>query len=225
MSDNNELSLRAASQASGVSKDTVWRAVRSGHLPAQSKKTGKGFHYSISRHALEEWCRIRTSDETHSDVASNASDVSSDTRSDSKSDASDSRRTEPETADPIESASVPLAAHLRTLDLSARLFEQLMATQAQLDRERDDKEKERRQADLLRTEIGAYKRALTESAESLAEQRALLLQEQALRQVTNEMEPSFQTDPAQYQSKLDLPVSNKSWGSRLKRWFGIRETG
>lgn len=237
MSDNStELSLREAAEASGVSKDTVWRAVRAGQLPARSLKTAKGFYYSISRDALQEWCRLRMSDPTPSDVASDASG------------AAPNALRQGQMSGQTSSDVVPLAAHLAALasieqahQQADRLFDRLAAVEAQLELERLARDEERtlreqitRQNDALGFELTQHRRALSESAESLAEVRAAAATAEAQRLAVEQQLAELATVTAQAEAerlaaqleagrladlqklKVDTRPASRGWGSRLR---------
>lgn len=115
---------------------------------------------------------------------------------------------------PPPEASVPLAAHLAALELASKQIDRLSEQADRLQIKAD-------QADRMRIslehQLQQYQAALSTQAESLAEERALRMTLEA-RQVLE-----TKTAPAELESlKIDTPAANKSWGSRVKRWLGIK---
>jgi hypothetical protein len=114
--------------------------------------------------------------------------------------------------------SVPLEAHLAALELAKT---QLDRAYVQMEEERQRAEESRQLAEraersklVLEWQIQQYQGVLGESAESLAEERALRQQAEA-----------------RLQEKETLPLENlkvatssrKGWGHRLRGWLGLKE--
>ncbi len=127
----------------------------------------------------------------------------------------------------------------KTLDQNRELLElkQAIETQLEVERERVAQERERaaraeRQAEELRYVLTQHQRALTEAAESLAEERARALTAElaaagqpplALDDRDMIVVPASAFDSAP--SRLGTPASRPGWGSRLRRWLLGERTG
>jgi hypothetical protein len=121
-----------------------------------------------------------------------------------------------------EPLAIPMALHALALEQASKLLDQLQAAHSQLElerealeKEREEKYRERRRADQLAMEIGGYQRILSESAQSLFEQRALTAQLEA--QQKTEAEQALIQQQVADQMKLDLPTPTKGWGARVKQ--------
>jgi excisionase family DNA binding protein len=115
-------------------------------------------------------------------------------------------------------------AHIEAVKNNGRLLEELLNVQRQLETERQAKERAERQAYAMREEMGAYQRALSESAESLAEQRALLAVVEAQHHQV-ELTHQVQEQANLATLKVDTTTTSRGWGSRLRRFLGVRQTG
>jgi hypothetical protein len=118
------------------------------------------------------------------------------------------------------------SARLLAQTIEHRLLDQVEALRIELDTEREEKHRERRLADQLRAEIGGYQRALSETAESLSEQRAQveayrLVEAQRQAEVANQVERMAELENL----RVDATTNSRGWGSRLRRIFGVRQTG
>lgn len=102
---------------------------------------------------------------------------------------------------------VPLAAHLAALQLVERLHQQL-------DQERQRADQAERQRLQMEWQMQQYQVALSDQAESLAEERALRMTAEAQRA----QEPNQDL-------KLSTPARSPSWGQRLRSLFWRSETG
>jgi hypothetical protein len=93
------------------------------------------------------------------------------------------------------------------LELAAKTMDALAAERAEREQAQLHRERAERRADALAAELGAYRRALSESAESLAQERALRLTIEA-----KELESL----------KLSTPIQESSgWGQRVRHWFRV----
>ena len=103
---------------------------------------------------------------------------------------------------------VPFAVHSHALELALRAMERSQQLERQLEEEREQRARAERQAIALDTELGQYRRALTESAESLAAERARA-------QTAELLCATLQGAEAE--------ASQRGWGSRLRTWlFGAK---
>lgn len=96
---------------------------------------------------------------------------------------------------------VPVSVHLATLELTNRLLQQQDKLHQKLQQE------ERRRL-ALEYQLQQYQTAISEQADSLAQERACRL---ALEKAKVEQEHSLE--------KLKVDVANHSWGSRLKKFL------
>lgn len=101
---------------------------------------------------------------------------------------------------------VPLAAHLAALQLVERLHQQL-------DQERQRADQAERQRLQMEWQMQQYQAALSDQADSLAEERALRMTAEARAQEPNQ------------DLKLSTPARSPSWGQRLRSLFWRAETG
>jgi hypothetical protein len=106
-----------------------------------------------------------------------------------------------------------MALNLATKTMEALASERIEREQAQVERDRAE-----RRAEALAMELGSYRRALAESAESLAEERAFRKTIEA-----RELEDKQHLELF----KLDTPARGSSgWGQRVRRWFRLeKKTG
>ena len=108
---------------------------------------------------------------------------------------------------------VPLAAHLAILDLASKQIDRLSD---KADRLQLKAEQAERMRFALEHQLLQYQAALSSQAESLAEERALRMTLEA--QKDSKVESSAEIESL----KIDMPTGSKSWGTRVKRWLGIR---
>jgi len=106
-----------------------------------------------------------------------------------------------------DSGSVPLQAHLAALEMVNRLHEQLES-------ERRERELAERSKLALEWQMQQYRQALSEQAESLVES-------QAMRKVA---EAQLEVSQSNHALKVGKP-ERKSWGQRVKGWFGFKDAG
>ena len=123
-------------------------------------------------------------------------------------------------ASPSESPMIPLAAHLAALDLARTQLEYLQ-------RQAEESQRVAMQAERakysLEAQLAQYQRVLSESAESLAEERAMRLAAEAKAAEVPER-PSGDPPGTQATSELgpvimDRPTKRRGWGSRIKVWL------
>ena len=130
-------------------------------------------------------------------------------------------------------AFIPLAAHLAALDLAKTQLEYLQRqaedAKAQLDlsrRQAEDAQRVALQAERakysLEAQLSQYQRVLAESAESLAEERAMRLaaEAKALEVAAKESKAeTLEETPSDLAPIVDTPTKRRGWGSRLKVWL------
>lgn len=103
---------------------------------------------------------------------------------------------------------VPLGVHSHALELALRAMKRAQELEEQLCEERQLRGRAERQVTALDTELGQYRRALTESAESLAAERARA-------QTAELLCATLQGAEAE--------AEHRGWGSRLRSWlFGSK---
>ena len=108
---------------------------------------------------------------------------------------------------------VPLAAHLAILELASKQIDRLSD---KADRLQLKAEQAERMRFALEHQLLQYQAALSSQAESLSEERALRMTLEA--QKVSKVESSTEIESL----KIDMPTGSKSWGTRVKRWLGIR---
>ena len=214
------LTYTEAAELTGLTNKTLQRHVKKGVLEVIETPVGK----RIPRSALEPYMGLRKDsggqaqgapDEDtqtlHGHVWEDFEDVSETTR-DSEA------QTIPRS--PSEGSTVPLAAHLAALDLAKTQLEYLQ-------RQAEDSQRMALQAERakysLEAQLSQYQRVLAESAESLAEERAMRLVAEAKASQLPANEPKIDTLE---EKSADLmatiaasPTKRRGWGSRLKVWL------
>lgn len=106
---------------------------------------------------------------------------------------------------PVADATLTMALELATKTMDALAFERLERERAQIERDRAE-----RRAEALALELGNYRRALAENAESLAEERA------------HRMAIEAREEQRLGLLKVDTPVrASGGWGQRVRQWFGL----
>ena len=114
---------------------------------------------------------------------------------------------------------VPLDAHLRALDLSTKLLDQLQTEREEKDRVREERDRANRRVELLAAELQSYQRILGEQAESLAEERSRRLALELATTYPQHLAEQIQQDAAGL--KIATPIPSRGWGNRIKRLFGM----
>lgn len=154
---NLRVNLRKASELSGLSRDTLWRAIRTGQIPAMLASGRGGRQYRVHLEEVLQW-KAKASE--------------------SFAGASDSSGGKPELSEaPAEVvpsicggsdafAGVPHVVHLESLRM--------------LENAHTDLRRLERQSTALGCELQLYRKSLTEAAESLAEKEAFRLQAEKL---------------------------------------------
>jgi excisionase family DNA binding protein len=242
----NRITLREAAKNLGVSLPTVRRLIARGSIQAQQFHGPHGLRWEIEVDSIDVYrenliLERESSSDDHVDAVDQACDVVDAvmTRSGdvvdhtndtvdavwilgedavepvhgTSSDAVDQRhQTRPDAVDQgpnrsgREQSVVPLHAHLRALDISNRLLDRAQKLEEALAEVQLQRDQERRRAESLTLELTGYKRALGEQAESLIEERARRLEAEELGAL-----------------KISTPNSSgPQWGSRLKRWLGLK---
>lgn len=215
------IDLDQAAMTARVHKSTIFRAIKRGELPARKmQEDGKKPQYFLETGDLDTWICARTGRLTAqiSRAPQNAQSATSDVH-----DAQSAQNSE----QPLPAEPLPLDLRLalevatKTLDQNVELLEQKQAIEALLasERGRADDAMERaaraeRHALELQHALAGYQRALSEQAESLAEERARAqAAELALQAPPSCVEPATATAPR---------VSGRpqgGWTSRMRRWL------
>lgn len=103
---------------------------------------------------------------------------------------------------------VPLAVHSHALEVALRAMERAQQLEQRWSEERELRERAERQAVALASELGQYRRALSESAESLAEERS---RAQAAELLCATLKGA------------EAEAVQRGWGARLRSWlFGAK---
>jgi len=121
-----------------------------------------------------------------------------------------------------ESGVVPLAAHLAAIDLARAQLAQVEYYREQADAARHQALAAERARMALELQLGQYQRALSEQADSLAEERAGRLAAEASAMVVPAV---VVPDQALSDLKTDTPTPKRGWGQRLGRWLLGQKTG
>lgn len=200
------LTYTEAAELTGLTNKTLQRHVKKGILEAIETPVGK----RIPRSALEPYMGLRKDSggqaqgEPDEDTETPEGPVLEDFEDVS------------ETPRDTQVLTVPLAAHLAALDL-ARVQLDYLQRQAE-ESQRVALQAERAKYS-LEAQLGQYQRVLAESAESLAEERAMRLAAEArtLELAANESTPA--AAPTLVAPLTDTPTKRRGWGSRLKVWL------
>lgn len=221
------LTYTEAAELTGLTSKTIQRHVKKGALEVVETPLGK----RILRSALEPYLGLRRDSEGQGqedpdedtetlqgqvfeeveDVAGTAKDSLGQAVQDS----------------PTEGASVPLSAHLAALELAKMQLEFLQ-------RQAEESQRVAMQAERakysLEAQLAQYQRVLAESAESLAEERAMRLVAEAkaaevpLSPSNDLIVPALHVDQAS-SLLVGTPAKRRGWGSRLKGWLLGEKTG
>lgn len=125
-----------------------------------------------------------------------------------------------------EAGEVPglLTLHARALEVAGKALDRARALEERLQESQERAARAERHAEELRYALTQHQRALTEAAESLAEERArALMAEQAMAQAAEVI-----TLPAPETTSSRLAASTPrsgGWGSRLRRWLWGERAG
>lgn len=221
------LTYTEAAELTGLTNKTIQRHVKKGALEVVETPLGK----RILRSALEPYLGLRRDSEGQ---GQEDPDEDTETR---QGHVFEEGEDVPGTAKdslghtvhygPYEGVSVPLSAHLAALDLAKTQLEFLQ-------RQAEESQKVAMQAERakysLEAQLAQYQRVLAESAESLAEERAMRLVAEA-KAADVPVSPSNDLGvpvlPVDLSSPvlLDTPTRRRGWGSRLKGWLLGEKTG
>lgn len=207
------LTYTQAAELTGLTNKTLQRHVKKGALEAIETPVGK----RIARSALEPYLGLR---KDSGGQAQGEPDEGTETlQRHVLEDFEDVSETPRDT----QALTVPLAAHLAALDL-ARVQLEYLQRQAEVS-QRVALQAERAKYS-LEAQLSQYQRVLAESAESLAEERAMRLVAEAktLELAANEskassLEESTPITAHTLATLIDTPTKRRGWGSRLKVWL------
>ena len=221
------LTYTEAAELTGLTNKTIQRHVKKGALEVVETPLGK----RIPRSALEPYLGLRRDSE-----GQGQEDPDEDTETlqghvfEEVEDVSGTAKDSPGQAvhyGPYEGVSVPLSAHLAALDLAKTQLEFLQ-------RQSEESQRVAMQAERakysLEAQLAQYQRVLAESAESLAEERAMRLVAEAkaaevpVSPSNDLVVPALPVDQAA-PVLLDTPTRRRGWGSRLKGWLLGEKTG
>lgn len=221
------LTYTEAAELTGLTNKTIQRHVKKGALEVVETPLGK----RIPRSALDSYLGLRRDSEgqgledPHEDTETLQGHVFEEVE-----DVPGTAKDSPGQAvhdGPYEGASVPLSAHLAALDLAKTQLEFLQ-------RQSEESQRVAMQAERakysLEAQLAQYQRVLAESAESLAEERAMRLVAEAkaaevpVSPSNDLVVPALPVDQAP-PVLLDTPTRRRGWGSRLKGWLLGEKTG
>lgn len=218
---DERFTLTQVAKLLSVSVPTVRRLVFSGKLRAAKILVGDKMRWEVPRDEafrLQRELTIGDARVTHEALYERA-EVTEEKRSSSTS-----------TEENMPSRSVPIEALTAALEFAERRIaeERHRALEAQdqaeqlrqhLNSERSKTLQAERATIALETQLAQYHRALTDSAESLAEERAHRKTAES-RLEAMVIEPS----PVPLESlKTSTPTSKRSWGQRVRGWLGMNE--
>lgn len=116
---------------------------------------------------------------------------------------------------------VPVDVHRLALAHSAVLLEKLSQAQEALEKARQAEQRAERRAAQLEGQLGTTVRMLSESAQSLTEQRAMAMMAEARRaeaaDLAERLANAAQLVDHQADPKIDVSRQSRGWGSSLKR--------
>lgn len=189
------LTLPEAAEALGVSLATARRLVRSGKLKAIKVQHEDRSRWEVPQSAIAEFNLNPSSERPSNERASKVQQ--------------ERTSTEPKFSHELDSRTPVglIQAHLAALSLVERLQQKIEDDQRRF-------ELLARSQGAMQQELAQYQRALTETAESLAEERAhrLTLEAQKKQEETSLELP-------QVQPREDIGTPKKGWGARIKRWI------
>ena len=209
MSDD-KIGLKQAAEQLGVSKDTLWRAIRRDELEAERDHGPSGTQYWLSWRKVQEWWDNRK-DRKRLDEAPQAPDpnqtIIGRVSVDFPSQASQEQDEMPAApaveilsalATPEPPQVVSVEVHLQALKLVER---------AQL------------QVESMRYELQSTRRALSEQAESLAEKEARAREAELLREENLRSQQLWEAEKAQLVTELSHHRERVDWlEKRVPRW-------
>jgi len=189
------LTLPEAAEALGVSLATARRLVRSGKLKAIKVQHEDRSRWEVTQDAITEFNLNPGSERASNERASRVQ--------------KERTSTEPEFTPELDS-NTPVGliqAHLAALALVERLQQKIEDDQRRF-------ETLARNQGAMQQELAQSQRALTETAESLAEERAHRLTLEAQK-----MQEETAIELPQVQPRQDIETPKKGWGARIKRWI------
>ena len=208
--DEDKIGLRQAAEKLGVSKDTLWRAIRRDELEAGRDHGPSGTQYWLSWEKVQEWWDNRK-DRKRLDEASHAPEAPEiivgrvvmefppqGPHGADEAPASPAVEGFSALAAPNAPAMVPVEVHLQALRLVER---------AQI------------QVESMRFELHSTRKALSEQAESLAEKEARVRQADLLKEENLRNQDLWLAEKAQLVSELTHHKDRVNWlEKRVPRW-------
>ena len=219
----HRLTITEAAAYLGVSTPTIRRLISTGRIVAYRYESPHGNRWEITREALEAgrptWLDGRPLDQPGEQAGSTQEQP--ETHPDQPGEPPRSTRTDapdqPGSPNPDQPRWEMTAALLAALDAAARADQRL--------------EEERRRADLAERQLleaqyqsRQYQRALSESADSLVEERALRRAAEISAAMASTT-PAVQDSPPQNVDGLKTGSSKRGWGQRLGLWLLGQRTG
>lgn len=208
--DEDRIGLKQAAEKLGVSKDTLWRAIRREELEAERDHGPSGTQYWLSWEKVEDWWENRRNGK-RAEEAPQASDnivgrvvMEFPPQASQASEEPDEVLEAPQVevlsalATPEAVAVVPAEVHLQALRLVER---------AQL------------QVEAMRYELNSTRKVLTEQAESLAEKEARAREAELLREENQNNLALWEAEKAQLVSELTHHRERVNWlEKRVPGW-------
>lgn len=218
------LTLKEASLETGLSRDTIWRAVKNGQLSSVRRSGVGGVRFLIEASALKVWTEERLSGlaeppQTDQTVQTDTSDTRQKVQT-VASDSSDSRM-------------VPIEAHMEALRTVREAVQSAQTSQERAQAAEEMAARYSRQLEALRYELSRHQLVLAEQAESIAEvhcqklqaeeraQRLLELEaiQEDLRQENLAALKEFELERAALTERLKMSEGRVDWlEKRVPRW-------
>lgn len=197
------LTIPEAAKRAGVNVKTLRKHVKMGRILAVETPLG----LRISEEALGCYGPLQT----NTDQATLDHDEPGQTTEDQP------KETTADHVGPEQTRGVPLVAHLAALEFAERRLAEERARSEEAARRLDEVERRANQAErsrlALEWQLQKYQAILAESAESLAEERAL--------RMTFEAKSREIAATPEVELRMATPVRGKGWSQRLKSWLGL----
>lgn len=213
------LTYTEAAELTGLTNKTLQRHVKRGILEVVETPVGK----RIPREALEPYLGLRRDSQGQGEEETDEDSEGPPEASEGQVGTVEDDQAQGVPDSPSESLMIPLAAHLAALDLAKTQLEYLQGQAAEAQRVAMQAERAKYS---LEAQLAQYQRVLAESAESLAEERAMRLAAEAKAfEVPGSPQDDLSVPQAAAPIIVDTPTKRRGWGSRLKVWLLGERTG
>lgn len=229
------LTLKEASLETGLSRDTIWRAVKNGQLSSVRRSGVGGVRFLIEASVLKSWTEQRLSGlaeppQTDQTVQTDTSDTRQKVQT-VASDTPDSRQTV--ASESSDSRMVPIEAHMEALRTVREAVQSAQTSQERAQAAEEMAARYSRQLEALRYELSRHQLVLAEQAESIAEVHCQKLQAEERAQRLLELEASqedlrqenlaalkeFELERAALTERLKISEGRVDWlEKRVPRW-------